>query len=785
MKFLFLTLLVLFIYGKSFGQVNIQLLGQIDYAALHQTELNDVWGYVDETGIEYALVGTRDGVSVVSLADPANPVEVHWEPGANSIWRDLKVWGDVAYITTEAQTGLMILDLSPLPGGSIAPATFYTGPIGNEWKSAHNLFIDENGFAYIFGSNRGNGGVIMLDVHTDPFHPIEVGEFDNWYCHDGYVRNDTMYLAHIYDGIISIVDIQDKMNPILLGTAFTPSSFAHNIWLSDNGKNVFTTDEVSGAYIGSYDVSDPANIKFLDKIQSSPGFGIVPHNTHVHGDFIVTSYYTDGIKIHDISQPNNLVEVGNYDTSPLQSINMQGCWGAYPFLPSGIILASDIEEGLFVLSPTYVHGSFLDGVITDASTTNPLQNVNVSFTGYDQPDVSGSNGDYALSLLGTGSYEVTFSKVAYYPFTTNVSLTAGNVTHLDVQLQPIPPFNLDILVKDHQTGTPIYNANIELKDSLITHSALSNGIGEASVQMYYDDIYHVIAGKWGYKTYCDDIHIDQTTGQIVIELSKGIYDDFSFDYGWTTTSNAETGDWIRAKPFPTVNFSNPANDVPFDCGDKAWVTGNEGSHPDFDDVDNGTVVLISPVFDLSSYTDPYVNYWTYYYNFSGPSFPDDTLRILLSNGLEFKQIDSEFYPNSVMAEWVPKSIRVKDFMTPKATMQLFVSMSDLPITINIAEAAFDLFSVTEGSILNVEENEKIAQSLTIYPNPFTNEVKVNWNSEETQGELTLFDYAGKVILTKEVNKNEALQMHSLEKGMYFVVVKTNSGESFTQKLIKH
>ena len=136
-----------------------------------------------------------------------------------------------------------------------------------------------------------------------------------------------LYLAHINDGFLSIVDISDKSNPLLLGTQDTPNTFSHNIWLSDNGEVVFTTDELSGSYVASFDITDPTNISQLDKIQSSPGQGVIPHNTFVYNDYLVTSYYSDGITIHDATYPYNLVEVGNYDTYPQQTTSYDGCWG--------------------------------------------------------------------------------------------------------------------------------------------------------------------------------------------------------------------------------------------------------------------------------------------------------------------------------------------------------------------------------------------------------------------------------------------------------------------------
>ena len=76
---IFATLFTLLISLSMFGQLNMDSLGRLDYDALHGTVLNDIWGYVDEMGNEYALVGTEDGTSVVDVTNPANPVEVFWD----------------------------------------------------------------------------------------------------------------------------------------------------------------------------------------------------------------------------------------------------------------------------------------------------------------------------------------------------------------------------------------------------------------------------------------------------------------------------------------------------------------------------------------------------------------------------------------------------------------------------------------------------------------------------------------------------------------------------------
>ncbi|MCH8980762.1 hypothetical protein IH922_01945, partial [candidate division KSB1 bacterium] len=65
------------------------------------------------------------------------------------------------------------------------------------------------------------------------------------------------------------------------------------------------------------------------------------HNAHIKGNHAYISHYESGLRIVDLSDPKNMNEVGFYDTRDL--------WGVFPFLPSGKILISDIEDGLYVV----------------------------------------------------------------------------------------------------------------------------------------------------------------------------------------------------------------------------------------------------------------------------------------------------------------------------------------------------------------------------------------------------------------------------------------------------
>ncbi|MCH8330348.1 MAG: choice-of-anchor B family protein, partial [Bacteroidetes bacterium] len=313
-KICLLVIMTLISINTSFSQTNLSLIGQLPYVS----SLSDVWGYVDSAGTEYALVGTHNGLSIVDLSDPSTPVEVQNIPGPPSTWRETRTWGNYAYGIHDVVSGgvvpgvgLLIVDLSNLPNS--VDTTLWTVVVGTDTlRRAHSMHIDENGYAYLFGSNVLGGGALILDL-SNPTNPTHVGTYDEGYIHDGFVRGDTLWAAEVKNGHFAVIDVSNKANPSILATQNTPDNFTHNCWPSDDGKYLFTTDEKSSAYIGSFKVDDLSNIEEADRYRSSHSTGVIPHNTFFIDNFLVTSYYTDGVIIVDATCPGNLVETGNYD----------------------------------------------------------------------------------------------------------------------------------------------------------------------------------------------------------------------------------------------------------------------------------------------------------------------------------------------------------------------------------------------------------------------------------------------------------------------------------------
>ncbi|HOY13838.1 MAG TPA: choice-of-anchor B family protein [Saprospiraceae bacterium] len=424
------------IFGQNF---NLELQSNI----LQGEDCSDVWGFVDSSGIEYAVIGTRSSAKIYSLEDPKNPILRYTAPGARSIWRDMKFYNNHIYVTQDQDTfGLTIIDVSQAPDSISHTQWKPQLTIGNNnarFLRAHNLYIDEKGFAYISGHNLSRRGVMILDLNVDPKEPILVSAVDGFYSHDAYVQDDILYSSELSNGF-GIYDVSNKFVPIELGRGRSGNNFTHNAWLSDSTKILFTTDEVASGYVESYDVSDPANIKYLDRYKTNAGnTRVIPHNAHVKGDYVVTSWYTDGVIINDVSDPSNIVKVGGFDTYtgaiPASGSLFLGCWGAYPFLPSGLILASDINTGLYVFKPTYVKAAYLTGNIYEREKGStgpgtPLTGARVQILQSDVDKFLNDN-QYKLGITPDSIIQVVFKHPNYPSDTIEINLSAGTTDTFD------------------------------------------------------------------------------------------------------------------------------------------------------------------------------------------------------------------------------------------------------------------------------------------------------------------------------------------------------------------
>ncbi|MBE0570687.1 MAG: choice-of-anchor B family protein, partial [Ignavibacteriaceae bacterium] len=343
MKFIFLLFISSMVLN-GFAQTNVTFLSNLNQYP--SDGYSDIWGYVDSSGNEYALLGVQTGTSIINVTDPVNPMEVAFIPGGtSSVWRDIKIWGTYAYVVSDyTSDGLQIIDLSQLPD----TATI-TNQITTWFLRAHNIFID-NGYAYVIGT-EGGGGMHILNL-SNPTNPTRTVYYTgSGYIHDVYAWDDTVIVCAGSSQIYQMIDVSNKSIPQLISSSLSlPGIYAHSGWMTEDKRYFLGCEEFNVRDITVWDLVDRSTWDLAVSNWQLPSGSSIIHNLFVRGNYAHIAYYTSGYVVLDISDPTNPQLAGQYDTYPqTNGATYNGAWGCYPYLPSGNILVSDIETGLYVL----------------------------------------------------------------------------------------------------------------------------------------------------------------------------------------------------------------------------------------------------------------------------------------------------------------------------------------------------------------------------------------------------------------------------------------------------
>ncbi len=766
---------------------NLNLLGTLDG---YPSDISDIWSYHDAAnGVEYAIMGEENGTAIISLADPTNPVQVEYINGGNTIWRDMKAYGNYVYVTSEANDGVLIVDMTDANNGNF-PFNFYKpnltiNGVAGTLGAIHNIYIDEDGYMYLSGSNLNNGAVIIFDLNNNPTSPDFISAVPTGYSHDAYVQDNILWSSNLNSGLQAI-DVSNKSNPTVINTQTTSSNFTHNAWTNASGNFVYTTDEVGNGRIDAYDVSDLNNIQMVDSWVpvETEGLGVIPHNVHVLNDYLVISYYTDGLKVVDAARPHNLIEVGSYDTYLGGDGGFSGCWGTTPFTDSGLILASDIQSGLFVFQPNYQRACYLEGNITDANTGLPINGASIEVLSTINPtELSASNGDYATGQVTPGTFQVVYSAVGYISQTITVTMVNGQLLIQDVALVPSTPTSISGQVVLAGTGAPVSGATVRVSDGQVTYDFITDASGQFNSSSVLQSNYEVYAGKWGYSTAGSTLNTAVSTS-VILELEQGYEDPFAVDLGWTVNGNADAGVWEIGEPRGTSyqgSVLGTDSDVVGDVGDWCYVTGNQGSGCCDDDIDGGTTNLSSPIFDLTSYSDPIVEYQTWFVNVGGSGAPNDRLEVVLDNGSTQAVLETVDISNP---NWSAlKSFRVADYLAPTSNMRIIFSASD-DNPGHLVEVAVDNFKLSD---LFASSNQNLETSeLGVIPNPFSNQIRFEIPTDLGEAQLSVFDMAGRRVMSQEVNGTSDLTINTAgwASGVYQVAIQLDD-KLLIRKIVKH
>jgi len=236
------------------------------------------------------------------------------------------------------------------------------------------------------------GGMHILDL-SNPVNPTRTAYYTGSnYIHDVYVWNDTVVAAA--EDTYDLVDVSDKSNPQWISSsAALPGIYAHSGWMTEDKRYFYGTEEFNSIDITVWDLQDRTSWDLVVPSWQTPT-GATVHNLFILDNYAHISYYGDGYVVLDISDPLNPFLAGEYSTSSQ--------WGCYPYLPSGLTICSDMDDGLYVfqfnagnIAPVISHTP-----VTEVFNSNP---VIISATINDDGNITGANTRYRTTVNGNTS----------------------------------------------------------------------------------------------------------------------------------------------------------------------------------------------------------------------------------------------------------------------------------------------------------------------------------------------------------------------------------------------
>lgn len=607
------------------------------------TNANVVEGYVSQSGREYAILGLSSGTAVVEVTNPGNATKVAFLGGAKSLWRDIRTYGTHAYAISEGGGGIQVFDLSQIDNGVFTQVGSVT--VGGS-QATHTLFIDQaSGFLY----RAGGGSGLRIYSLANPASPTFVAEWADRYVHEVTVVTYTSgpyagkQIAFACGGLnngwtqtgLSILDVTNKAAiTTLVHYQYPNARYSHQCWPTANMQYVYLNDEKDEQDLGipgTTRIINIANLSAPVQVASwTNGLPAIDHNLYIKGDRAYLANYRSGLRVLDVSNPVAPVEIAWFDTFPgSDAANFNGLWDCDPFLPSGIVLGSDIERGLFVwyVGPPPLELSFPEGLPDVVSPDGQTVSVRID----PLPGQAVEPGTVRL-------------KVVWGQGTVEVPATSRDGVNFSAAIPALPCLE-----------EITYAFTAKAKNGF----EISGPTPGAVATVAYD--------------------------RTVVFL----HDFENGDAGWTVgapADDATAGQWVLVDPVGTT--AQPEDDHTPE-GTKCWVTGQgePGWPAGVADVDNGSTTLNSHVFDATGGGEAVLSYWRWYSNNLGNNPNEDSMPISLSgDGGATWTLLEDVSDNT--NQWTRRSFRIADVMEPTATMKLKFVARDLGFA-SLVEAAVD------------------------------------------------------------------------------------------------
>lgn len=732
------------------------------------------WAYAHEDGREYALLGVSDGTAIYNITDPETPIRVAFIPGPPSIWREMKAYRSWVYIVTEGTgtgRGVQIVRMTD-PDQPVLVNTY----VGSFIRS-HTVSVDTTRALLICnGTWNGTGsqtGVRVLSL-ADPEAPVEIGWWpgtavpfgDSLYVHDTQVDGTRWWFSSIGAGTLRAIDASDPAHPTLMHDFTYPLARTHSSWIGAEGRYVYATNEDNGLPITVIDALDPAAMQVVGGVTSNPA--AIMHNPRVLGGELWVSAYTEGVRVFDLADPVRPALCAWADTYEGPSGGYNGAWEVCPYLPSGTVVASDMNTGLFLFRAQRQHGVIWVRVRESAGGA-PVDGAHVELASEHLHGDTDALGFATLAPM-PGADSVVVSRFGHITARVPFSIATGGRDTIEVALVRLPTRDVTVRVQQISTEQPIAGAHVECVGTpLHGHTDASGEARWAAmpVQAYALEVsapgYAPQAFPW-WPTVAP-LHVPLEPVLLWDALESGAT-------GWTVGApgdDATSGVWTRVEPLGTGprpgstgglspehedhELPTQGNAAPYTdntpIGSFCFVTGQGTDSTQWDqaDVDGGRTTLTSPWLPLIGMSRPMLSLWRWFHSYDAADTeqpdPDDHLVFSLSrDGVNWVVADTLRGPANT---WTESRFDVRALVGAGSLVRLRMAATDggLPSTV---EAAVDDLALYDGDTIALDAPGAVP-ALRLgpaQPNPSRGEVTFSLLlPDASRVEFEVFDLSGR------------------------------------------
>lgn len=255
------------------------------------------------------------GLTVFEVSDKSAPVlKKMISLTEDNDWNGVWAKGNALYVASN-RSGVLVFDIT----NPAEPRLVRSSPAVAGGINVHTVFVEGERLYAMSPSPQPK--TFIFDIH-EPTAPVLLGQYVepgagvDWrvgYPHDALAFDGRLYINHWSAGYV-LVDVSDAANPKKVGAYTYAQATSHANAVGRFGERLiaFEGGENWGAHLRVLDVTDPGKPEKIGEYALEPNASI--HNMVLKGERLYIAYYHHGVRVLDVSQPENPREVAYYNT---------------------------------------------------------------------------------------------------------------------------------------------------------------------------------------------------------------------------------------------------------------------------------------------------------------------------------------------------------------------------------------------------------------------------------------------------------------------------------------